>query len=60
MIKAGFARVDITPPLGTPLSGYFYRRESDGVLDPIQLNALAFGNGESTAVVPPNKKGATL
>lgn len=51
MIKAGFARVDITPPLGTPLSGYFYRRESDGVLDPIQLNALAFGNGESTAVV---------
>ncbi len=51
MIKAGFARVDITPPLGTPISGYFYQRLADGVLDPLQLNALAFGNGEDTALI---------
>ena len=51
MIKAGFARVDVTPPLGTPLSGYFYARAAEDVLDPIQLNALAFSNGEDTAVV---------
>ena len=51
MMKAGFARVDVTPPLGTPLSGYFYARYADGVLDPIQLNAMAFGNGEDTAIV---------
>ena len=51
MIQAGFARVDITPPLGTPISGYFYQRLADGVLDPLQLNALAFGNGTDTAVI---------
>ena len=51
MIQAGFARVDVTPPLGTPLSGYFYARYADGVLDPIQLNALAFGNGTDTAII---------
>ncbi len=51
MIQAGFARVDVTPPLGTPISGYFYARYADGVLDPIQLNALAFGNGEDTAII---------
>ena len=51
MIQAGFARVDVTPSLGAPLSGYFYARYADGVLDPIQLNALAFGNGEDTAII---------
>lgn len=51
MIQAGFARVDVTPPLGTPISGYFYERLADGVLDPIQLNALAYGNGTDTAII---------
>ena len=51
MIQAGFARVDVTPPLGSPLSGYFYARYAEGVLDPIQLNAVAFGNGTDTAVI---------
>ena len=51
MIKAGFARLDITPPLGSPISGYFYERLAEGVLDPLEVNALAFGNGEETAVI---------
>ncbi len=51
MIKAGFARVDVTPPLGTPIAGYFRVRSATGVLDPIQLNALAFGNGTDAAVI---------
>ncbi len=51
MLQAGFARVDVTPPLGTPISGYFYERLADGVLDPIQLNALAYGNGTDTAII---------
>lgn len=51
MFKAGFARVDITPPLGTILTGYFKERISDGVLDPIQLNALAVNDGEKTALI---------
>ena len=48
MLQAGFARVDVTPPLGNPLAGYFNRREADGVLDPIELNALAVSDGENT------------
>ncbi len=51
MFKAGFARVDVTPPLGTILTGYFYERISDGVLDPIELNAVAINDGEKTAVI---------
>ena len=51
MIKAGFARVDVTPPLGTPIAGYFSVRQSNGVLDPIELNALAFGNETDAALI---------
>ena len=29
--KAGFARVDATPPLGIPIPGYFHMRIADGV-----------------------------
>ena len=51
MIKAGFARVDITPPLGLPLSGYFRKRPAAGVLDPLEINALAVSDSDNTAVV---------
>ena len=49
--KAGFARVDITPPLGTPLVGYFEERHAQGVLDNLEANALALSDGERTAVL---------
>lgn len=48
---AGFARVDITPPLGTPLVGYFEERRAKGILDPLEANAVAFSDGERTAVL---------
>ena len=51
MIKAGFARVDVTPPLGSFLSGYFEERYADGALDPIQLNAIAMGNDEERVLI---------
>lgn len=51
MFKAGFARLDITPPFGVPISGYFYRRTTKGVLDPLELNALAVSDGENTALI---------
>ena len=49
--KAGFARVDITPPLGTPIVGYFEERRAKGVLDNLEANALAISDGERTAVL---------
>ncbi len=51
MLKAGFARIDITPPFGTPLAGYYEMRYADGILDPIQLNAVALNDGERTVVL---------
>ena len=51
MLKAGFARLDVTPPLGTSITGYFYPRISDGILDPIYLNAIALSDGENTILV---------
>ena len=51
MIQAGFARVDITPPLGTPISGYFTARYAKDVRDPLQVNALALGNGTDTLLI---------
>ena len=51
MLKAGFARVDVTPPLGAFISGYFEDRHAKGVLDPIQLNALAVSDGDKTVLI---------
>ncbi len=51
MLKAGFARADITPPLGNPLHGYFKVRVADGVLDPLMLNAVAVSNEKETVVI---------
>ncbi|MBR4287938.1 MAG: hypothetical protein IKT50_00710, partial [Clostridia bacterium] len=51
MLQAGFARVDVTPPLGTVLTGYFAPRISDGVFDPIELNALALRVEEDSVLV---------
>ncbi|MBE6629568.1 MAG: hypothetical protein E7624_01800 [Ruminococcaceae bacterium] len=51
MLKAGFARLDMTPPFGSPLAGYYETREAEGVLDPVYLNALALNEGEKTIIV---------
>ena len=49
--RAGFARVDITPPLGVPVVGYFGERFAKEVLDPLEASALAVSDGENTAVL---------
>ena len=49
--KAGFARTDITPPLGVPISGYFGYRPAEKVLDPLEATCVAFSDGVTTALV---------
>ena len=49
--KAGFARTDITPPLGTYMPGYYQERRAKEVLDPLQINMVAFSDGKTTALV---------
>lgn len=49
-LKVGFARVDITPPTGISIGGYFLERIADGVLDPLEISAAAVSAGGKTAV----------
>jgi len=49
--KAGFARMDVTPPLGIPLVGYFHHRVADGVLDPLYVDCVAVSDGTNNALV---------
>lgn len=48
---AGFSRIDITPPLGTPLAGFFSERLAEGIIDPLELNTVALSDGENTAII---------
>ena len=47
----GFARLDMTPPLGVDIPGGWNKKVGEGVLDPLYVNAIAFGDGEKTAVI---------
>ncbi|MGI6537243.1 MAG: hypothetical protein ACOX22_02665 [Caldicoprobacterales bacterium] len=49
--KAGFARLDITPPLGVNMAGYYSQRIADGVLDNLYASAVAVSDGSNTAVI---------
>lgn len=45
-MKAGAAKVDITPPLGTHMWGYFDRvKGAEGVLDPLYARVLVLDDG---------------
>jgi hypothetical protein len=53
-LKAGAAKVEITPPTGYPMWGYGARHDqpSDGVLDPLHARALVLAAGsEKIAIV---------
>lgn len=48
-LEAGAAKVDITPPLGTPLNGYGERmsRGATGVHDPLTARCIYLSDGET-------------
>ena len=50
-LKAGFARIDITPPLGVNIVGYPNVRIADGILDPLLATAVAVSDDDTTAVM---------
>jgi neutral ceramidase len=43
------ASVDITPPLGIPMAGYYHARGADGVLDPLFSKAMIIKSGGERA-----------
>lgn len=48
---AGFSRVDITPMLGIGVAGYYKPRYAEGILDVLEINALALSCGEDRVVL---------
>ena len=50
-IRAGVAAVDITPPMGISLAGYYHERGADGVLDPLFSKAMVIALGKEIAWV---------
>ena len=50
-LQAGFARVDVTPPLGIEISGYFVERFASGILDALEASALALRCGDDQAIL---------
>lgn len=51
MLKAGAARVVITPPVGTEIAGYFAPRTSVGVHDDLHANALVLDDGTTRLAI---------
>ncbi|MBR5738801.1 MAG: hypothetical protein IKY02_02305 [Lachnospiraceae bacterium] len=48
--QAGFARLAINPELGHPISGYYIKRNVEGYLDDVEVNALALKAEEEPVV----------
>lgn len=49
-LKAGFAKKNITPELGTAINGYTLLRYAEGVLDELEAVALAVAVGDTKAL----------
>ena len=50
-LYSGFARVNVTPMLGIGVDGYFKIRKAEGVLDELEINALAVQCNEDKVVL---------
>jgi len=50
-LQAGFARENINPPMGIPIRGYFIPRFADGILDDLEVVALALKLGDVTTLM---------
>lgn len=51
MLSIGIGSVDITPPLGVEIIGYFSRRIAEDVHDPLEAVALVAGDGETQIAI---------
>jgi hypothetical protein len=49
-MKTGFAKIEITPPIGSNMNGYYHERYSEYVVDPLYVTAVAYSDGENTAL----------
>ena len=50
-MKAGFSKICINPPYGTPIVGYYEKRNVKGIADDLFVRVVAFNDGEKTAII---------
>ncbi len=50
-VQAGWALVDITPPLGYRMSGYFRERRATGIKDPLHAKAIVLKQDDVTVAL---------
>lgn len=50
-LEAGVAAVDITPPKGAPLAGYYFNRAATGTHDALQAKAIVLREGPAKLVL---------
>jgi len=51
MLTAGTAQLDVTPPLGHSMRGYFEKRYASKIHDPLYVRSFALGDGEDGIVI---------
>ena len=50
-LQVGFGRTNINPMMGISISGYFIPRYADGILDDLEINALALSDGNTRTLL---------
>ena len=50
-LRVGLAEVDITPPNGFPMAGYYHERLAEGTIDPLKAKAIVFREGDTAAAL---------
>jgi neutral ceramidase len=50
-LRVGVAAVDITPPVGAPLAGYYTNREATGIHDPLHAKAMVIDVGGTKVAI---------
>ncbi len=50
-LQVGIAEVDITPPTGFPMAGYYHERLAEGTIDPLKAKAIVFRDGDTAAAL---------
>lgn len=51
ILKVGFARANINPPMGIDVRGYYKVRKADGILDDLEINAIALSQNGKTMLI---------
>ena len=50
-IKVGFSRVEINPPIGVHLDGYFHQRFNEEILDDLEINTVVIEKDDKKVVL---------